>query len=403
MTVHPISLEDELVSIASALLTAAEADSTTPGSPLIFRPEWRPTPRVQSTASQEAKQAFSWASLVKEQLSRAGVHHDQTVPAQHTSSSTSASASSSSTHSPQTRGTTIPPRPKFLENAVAELLKRNLDVYSNVINHPFPRALGEGTASLDGFRYYMIQDWRYLRTCTQLKMISLGTADYGTEVEEFDVQRKVKQTTKVMETCGTMLGIPKKTMENTPESEQLKQSRIFYQTVILNKNAWLGYYVVLLPCVLTYWRIAKRLMDDVSTAKNVVYHKAWVEGNNDFSSVKKYINFINENIAVAGGVDEWNGPFNEACHHEAQIFNTGLHAPAPFEVVPNGTYSIHTSSASSLVLAVQDVTGFSRPLADKVLDEYLPSDAASYVVGKEKTGEDNERVRAVFLVVPRAT
>lgn len=75
-------------------------------------------------------------------------------------------------------------------------------------------------------------------------MISLGTADYGTEVEEFDVQRKVKQTTKVMETCGTMLGIPKKTMENTPESEQLKQSRIFYQTVILNKNAWLGFVLV---------------------------------------------------------------------------------------------------------------------------------------------------------------
>lgn len=51
---------------------------------------------------------------------------------------------------------------------------------------------------------------------------------------------------------------------------------------------------------------------------------------------------------------------------------------------------------------MQDVTGFSRPLADKVLDEYLPSDAASYVVGKEKTGGDNERVRAAFLVVPRA-
>lgn len=90
-------------------------------------------------------------------------------------------------------------------------------------------------------------------------MISLGTADYGTEVEEFDVQRKVKQTTKVMETCGTMLGIPKKTMENTPESEQLKQSRIFYQTVILNKNAWLGFVLVSF-CHVPNSKISKQIL-----------------------------------------------------------------------------------------------------------------------------------------------
>ena len=49
-----------------------------------------------------------------------------------------------------------PPQLQLQEDAVAELLKKNEDVFDEVINHPFPRALGKGTASLDGFRYYMI-------------------------------------------------------------------------------------------------------------------------------------------------------------------------------------------------------------------------------------------------------
>ena len=34
--------------------------------------------------------------------------------------------------------------------------KDNDDVFDRLINHPFPQALGDGSASLDGFRYYMI-------------------------------------------------------------------------------------------------------------------------------------------------------------------------------------------------------------------------------------------------------
>ncbi|KAJ7733957.1 hypothetical protein B0H16DRAFT_157937 [Mycena metata] len=131
-------------------------------------------------------------------------------------------------------------------------------------------------------------------------------------------------------------------------------------------------------------------MHDPSTAKNVVYHRAWTEVNYDDSSVAKYIKFINANITAKGGVDHWNWTFNIACNLESQLFNTGLRAPTPFEIIPNGTYSIHTSSAKSLVLAVQDVTGFLRPPADKVVGGYLPSNAAS-VVGKEKTGGDHEK------------
>jgi hypothetical protein len=49
-----------------------------------------------------------------------------------------------------------PPQSQLQEDAVAKLLEDNDDVFDKLINHPFPQALGDGSASLDGFRYYMI-------------------------------------------------------------------------------------------------------------------------------------------------------------------------------------------------------------------------------------------------------
>ncbi|KAJ7740128.1 hypothetical protein B0H16DRAFT_1465012 [Mycena metata] len=129
-----------------------------------------------------------------------------------------------------------------------------------------------------------------------------------------------------------------------------------------------------------------------STAKNVVYHRAWTEANYNDSSLKKYKEFVNENIAAHGGVNQWSWAFNVACLLESQLFDIGLEAPDhPYEIVPNGTYSIHTSSANNLVLAVQDVTPFLRPPAAQVLGGYLPSNTTLSIVGNEKTGGDNEK------------
>ncbi|KAJ7740129.1 hypothetical protein B0H16DRAFT_1694352 [Mycena metata] len=286
MSNHPIAPEDELVSLADAALKAAEADAAAPNSPLIFRPEWRPEPRTRSSVTQPAPatRAFSWASLVKDQLSRAGLHHDQPLPTHPASQSSTASAESAPTTSatsPPTASTTSPPSTASAaapmpgstasppQNAVEELVKRNQKAYDKVVNHPFPRSLGDGTASLDGFRYYMIQDWLYLRTCTQLKFLALGSGSYGKQVEEFDVRYKVEYTNKLAETCRTMLGIPQSTMDATARSGELDASEHVYRKVLQDDNAWLGYYVVLLPCVMTYGEIAQRLVHTPPKCRHV--------------------------------------------------------------------------------------------------------------------------------------
>ncbi|KAF8153715.1 hypothetical protein K438DRAFT_1987423 [Mycena galopus ATCC 62051] len=389
MSDHPIDPRDVLISLATAALTAAEADSGA------------------------ANQSGYWLHLLRNELSRCGLlqedqplvspdaHAKRTLPSAHAPPPISTSVAPpppvSAPALPVLPGPPPPPQPQLQEDAVAELLKKNQDVFNEVINHPFPQALGAGTASLDGFRYYMIQDMSYLQTCARLKMNAVAASPNFADVETFEFRHKssLEYVTKLKETCSTLLGIPETTMKTTPRSVELDASERFYKDSLRNEDALLGYYVVLLPCVLTYRKIAERLMNDPSTVKNVIYHPAWTVVNYDSSSVGKYTKFINENIAANGGIARWNYIFRIACQLEAKLFNTGLQSPTPFQIIPDGTYSIHISSVESVVLTIQNVKGFLRPPLDKLLGEYFPSDTGSSVVGMKKTGGDNERVRVV--------
>ncbi|KAJ7744662.1 hypothetical protein B0H16DRAFT_1559759 [Mycena metata] len=356
--------EDEPISIAAAALAEAEADAAAPNSKLVFDPECR-LGRVRS-----------WASIARNQPP---LQHNQPLPTPSAYAPESPSSTATMPTSPSS-GHTLPPQPQ-IQGAVAELLEKNQDVFDRVLNHPFPQAFGKGSASLDGFRHYMIANWLYLKTCTQLKFLALGTAAYGEEVEGFDVRYKVEYSNKLAEICGTMLGITKSAMEATMPSTELDTTEQFYRKALQSDKAWLGYYVVLLPCVLIYFKIAERLMKDPSTyAPNLLYPLSWL--------TKQQPEFINKNIALNGGVKDWNWMFRIACERELEIFNTGLHAPTPFQIIPDGIHSIHISSSKGvrLVLAVHNVTDVRPPL-----DRYLPRNARSCIVGMKPTGGDNEK------------
>jgi hypothetical protein len=79
-----------------------------------------------------------------------------------------------------------------------------------------------------------------------------------------------------------------------------------------------------------------------------------------------------------GGIDRWNHIFRIACLLEADLFNTGLQAPTPYQIVPNGIYSIKSLSAAQRVVA------------------YLPG---SSIVVVDKTGGNNEKVIGDALIV----
>ncbi|KAF8201902.1 hypothetical protein K438DRAFT_1758169 [Mycena galopus ATCC 62051] len=338
MSAYPMDPRDVLISLVTAALTAAEADAAECAQfpitsqdahvhlldrmlDLYFALSGIPHPELK---------VLSWTSVLINQLSPPPL--------------LSASPPSASTSVPSPPVATASMPASLLspghEDAVTELLKKNQDVFDKVINHPFPRALGKGTASLG------------------LPILH----DY-IETFEFHHKSSIEYVKKLKEICITMLGIPESTVNtlNTPpRSAELDAREHFYKVALGNEEkALLGYYVVLLPCILTYWRIAE----------HVVYHAAWTVVNYDPSSVNNY--------TTKGGLDRWSWVFRIACQLEAKLFNTGLKAPTPFRVIPDGTFSIHNSSAESIVLAIQNVTASLPAPLDK-------PPGGSFVVGMKK-------------------
>ncbi|KAF8217136.1 hypothetical protein K438DRAFT_411856 [Mycena galopus ATCC 62051] len=263
MSDHPID-PDVLISLATAALTRAEADAAAPDTKLIFRSEWRPTPRTRNSTSHPpvapgAARSFSWASFFKDQLSHLQQVQPLPSPGLPTKLTFPSASGSASTSAPRPRlpavsapelplrpGRMLTPPPGLEENAVAKLLERNKDVFNEALNHPFPRALGEGTASLDGFRYYMIQDKLYLETCARLKMKAVAAAPNFKDVEAFDSRHKasLEYVKKLKETCVTMLGIPEDIMESTPRSVQLDTTEHFYKNTLRDEDALLAFVLI---------------------------------------------------------------------------------------------------------------------------------------------------------------
>ncbi|KAI6142555.1 hypothetical protein EDD17DRAFT_1661626 [Pisolithus thermaeus] len=237
----------------------------------------------------------------------------------------------------------------------------------------------------------MIQDTLYLEICARLKMSAVARAPTFEDIKNFIPrhQSSLEYVRKSKETLVTKLGVPEKTIDSTKPSKELEASEEFYVTYLQKHDPFFAYYIILLPCVMSYWEIANRLVEKKLSAENVVYHEAWTEVNNDESSVKKYKKFINANIKAKGGVDNWKDMFGTACKLETGIFNTGLKHPTPYQIVPKGTYSIQ--NAESVVLANENVENFLRSPSGKLLATYFPSDPGSSVVGVNSTGGDNEK------------
>ncbi|KAK2460463.1 hypothetical protein APHAL10511_007510 [Amanita phalloides] len=389
---------EELISLAAGALMEAETDAK--ADRLIFRDEWKPTPRTRNSTTQPPSpppNAWAQGSMIHFSL----FHSSPSS----TSPSPSHAPAPSPPPPPSAAAGPVPPFPPKpapqpqvqVDGAVAELIKKNNVIYDTLINHPFPKTFGDGSASLDGFRYYMIQDTKYLQTCARVKLLSVAELGNEGNIKHFGKHHEssLRYVEKSKEILISMLGVLKNIIKATWRSEKVDVSKKHYMKSSRNEDSFVVYYVILLPCVLSYWRIAERLMENPSTLKNVVYHQAWTENNYDSSSATKYIKFINANIMNSGGVDRWSDMFKEACELQIDIFNTGLQHPTPYEIILNGTYFIHSSSGKGIVLANQNVESFLQSPSGKRLSGYFPSDAGSSVVGVDKTGGNNEKWRVI--------
>lgn len=151
-------------------------------------------------------------------------------------------------------------------------------VWDGYLAQPFVRELGEGTLSMDRFRFYMIQDYRYL--LEYAKVFALGIAKAETE----ELMRQFAEM--VHETLGGEMQIHKSYMERlgiteeevaTTRSSLTNQSYTSYMLDAANKGGQLEILVAVLSCAWSYQMIGEHHKNIPGALEHPTYGE-WING-----------------------------------------------------------------------------------------------------------------------------
>ncbi|KAF9009636.1 hypothetical protein BDQ17DRAFT_1074697 [Cyathus striatus] len=226
---------------------------------------------------------------------------------------------------------------------VYALIEAHLTSWYGLVNHRFAKKMADGTASLDQFRYYMVQDMLYLQGWVRDKMTGAAQADFSTlETVAQKLPSSVRYCLDVNDMCVYDLGIPQEVIDNTQPSDILNTAREFHSNVARNDD-WFALHVALLPCILGYYEIAINIIGDPKTERNTLYHTLWTVLNADVSYAKAYIQFVNDNLEryyTPEAMARWSKIFGDACDLEIKFFDVGRELPYPYTIVPPGCYKI---------------------------------------------------------------
>ncbi|EPQ54155.1 heme oxygenase-like protein [Gloeophyllum trabeum ATCC 11539] len=244
------------------------------------------------------------------------------------------------------------PEDKTGPDYIRILIENNQDVWDKYMNHPYLQELAKGTASLDGFRYYMIQDTKYVEKYISVRMASVSTSAFE-DVQEFAMKlpHTVSYVDAMNQICENSLGLPRAVVKDTPLSKRL-QASVDFNVSIAREGNWFEMHIALVPCIIGYSDIGFKLARDPRTIRNSPYYRLWVLLNADNSYAQAYHTFINRNIAhywTPQAEEQWNKIFRRACELEMDFLDVARDLSSPYRIVDNGTYMIKNFSEGTVM------------------------------------------------------
>jgi thiaminase len=137
--------------------------------------------------------------------------------------------------------------------------------------------MGDGTLPLDNFRYYMIQDYLFLVQFARANALSAykssSLKDIGRSVQQVvTLQEEIKLHVEFCKEFGLE--------EGDIVGEEEDQATTAYTRYVLDigqSQDWLALQVALLPCLIGYGIIARRLYEDPQTVREGGRYWAWIE------------------------------------------------------------------------------------------------------------------------------
>ena len=158
------------------------------------------------------------------------------------------------------------------------LYKSVADIWQGYLEQPFVKGLGEGTLDAEKFRFYMIQDYRYL--LQYAKVFAMGVVKTENEklMERFSymVYDVLNGEMNVHKAYMSRLGITEEEIANT-KSALANQSYTSYMLDVAYKGGSLEILMAVLACAWSYQMIGEHHAT-IEGALEHPFYGEWVQG-----------------------------------------------------------------------------------------------------------------------------
>ena len=140
------------------------------------------------------------------------------------------------------------------------LLDQTRDIRARILDHPFVRGIGTGDLPLDGFRFYVRQDYRYLIEYSRVLALGAARARDIALMELFASLTNATLTVEMELHRGfcERLGITRADLEATPIAPTTHAYTNHLLTTAYMSSAT-ELMAALLPCQWGYWEIGRHL------------------------------------------------------------------------------------------------------------------------------------------------
>ena len=188
----------------------------------------------------------------------------------------------------------------------AHLRELAAPIWKAQLHHPFVVALGKGTLPLQKFRYYILQDARYLEELAKVFAAGAEKAEDADTAIRFAqlVEETIIVERSLHESYGKKWKLTAHEMRSTPHSPTnyayCRHMRSMAQTGTLGETT-----VVALPCAWVYCEVGQHLLRKGPPKPSHPYRE-WLElyGSPEFANVAKWMRTVVNRCAKTAGKAE---------------------------------------------------------------------------------------------------
>lgn len=152
------------------------------------------------------------------------------------------------------------------------------DIWDGYMEQPFVAGLADGTLDVEKFRFYMIQDYRYLLQYAKVFALGIVKTEDEALMARFSsmVYDVLNGEMKVHKAYMSRLGITPEEIKNT-KSALANQSYTSYMLDVANKGGALEILIAVLACAWSYQVIGEHHAK-VAGALTHPFYGEWVQG-----------------------------------------------------------------------------------------------------------------------------